>query len=71
MCTKVGVGTFEHVCECLDNSICALLSRSGSVYLYMCVCVCVCVCACVSLCVFEACLGLTLKALWGFCGGCL
>lgn len=35
MCTKMGVGTYECVCECLDNLVC-MHSRSGSVYLYMC-----------------------------------
>lgn len=62
ICTKVGVGTYERVCECLDNLVSALLSRCGSVYLYVCVFMCVC----------EASLWVsTLKALWGFCWACL
>ena len=53
MCTKVDVGTYEHVCECLDNLVCSLDSRSGSVYLYIYLCafLCVFVCVCLRLCV--------------------
>lgn len=68
MCTEVGVSTYQSVCECLDNLVCGLLSRSGSVYLYMCVPLRmharVCVCEASSS-------ALILKALWGFYGGCL